>query len=484
MHKLAASITLALLVSLMACGGSSSGNSNSGDGSPSITVGPTSASIHVKEKTQLTANVQNMGNTYVSWAVQESNGGTIVPTSSGAIYTAPGNVGDYHVVVTSVADPTKSATATVNVYGEFLSLQKLVGGTNLPWSVRPFSTTFASDGTWSTSGFVDPQTCGLDPASCKPLDTNAYDIYLSTDGKKAVASIPVEGTYQGETRYFFDIVIADTTPLTINQLTHNETNTSVLIRDYSPQLSPDGTLITFEHVAPDPNSNGDSRSMIATMNVDGSNLQTLLPYDPMDETTWKNAWFPTFSPDGTKLAAEVWWNEEDGNFVDGIATMNVDGSGFKQLTESYNSTSDWCYDTMPAYASDGQKIAFTHECSLQSGGYNDMLFIMNADGTNVTQLHGAPTPDVMACQPRAFADNQIIFSSNEAAPGTDAFDMYSILPDGSKLTRITNNNLYDGFSIWWMGYNSTTAAARAVQKATPVQQRLDHLKTAREHKRK
>lgn len=49
----------------------------------------------------------------VTWAVDEGTaGGTI--TSDG-LYTAPANVGTYHVTVTSIADPTKSATAIVTV---------------------------------------------------------------------------------------------------------------------------------------------------------------------------------------------------------------------------------------------------------------------------------------------------------------------------------------------------------------------------------
>jgi hypothetical protein len=48
----------------------------------------------------------------VSWGVAEAGGGTI---TSGGMYTAPSAVGTYYVVVTSSADTTKSATATVTV---------------------------------------------------------------------------------------------------------------------------------------------------------------------------------------------------------------------------------------------------------------------------------------------------------------------------------------------------------------------------------
>ena len=51
--------------------------------------------------------------TDVTWSIQEgANGGSI--DGSGR-YTAPGNPGTFHVVATSVADGSKSATATVTV---------------------------------------------------------------------------------------------------------------------------------------------------------------------------------------------------------------------------------------------------------------------------------------------------------------------------------------------------------------------------------
>src|SRR6267142_2836010 len=51
--------------------------------------------------------------TAVTWSVQEGSAGGTVTSSGG--YTAPATSGTYHVVATSVADPSKSGTATVSV---------------------------------------------------------------------------------------------------------------------------------------------------------------------------------------------------------------------------------------------------------------------------------------------------------------------------------------------------------------------------------
>jgi Tol biopolymer transport system component len=432
----------------------------------SVSISPASANALVNQTATFTATVTNSSDGAVTWSIKEANAGTVV----NGLFKAPGSVGTYHVVATSVADPTKSATATVDVGGQFLSLQKLVAGANLPWSVTPFLTMFSSNGTWNTSGFVDQQMCGLD-ASCKPLDINAFDVYLSADGKKAVATIPAPGTYSGDSTYFWNIAIADLSTLAVTQLTHNENNQNFYTQDWTPQLSPDGKLIVFSHIGASPNT-GMNQYGIATMSTDGSNWRPVIADDS------KYADFPTFSPNGTKVAAYVSWYDPNGDgYGNGVATLNVDGSGYRQLTNGIDNSNSLCIDTMPAYTSDGKQIVFARECmDWNVGGYYDTLFIMNADGTNVTALHGQATVGIMACQPRGFANNQIVFSSNENAPGTDSFDMYSIMPDGTKLTRITDNNVYDGFSVWWMNYNTTTAAARAVQRSAPLQRRMDHLK--------
>jgi hypothetical protein len=58
----------------------------------------------------------------VTWTITETNGGTLsgltpptATTAATATYTSPVVSGTYHVVATSVADPTKSSSATVTV---------------------------------------------------------------------------------------------------------------------------------------------------------------------------------------------------------------------------------------------------------------------------------------------------------------------------------------------------------------------------------
>ena len=78
----------------------------------SVGISPTSASVVVGNTRQFTATVTGTSNTAVTWAVLESGGGTV---SASGLYTAPATAGTYRVRATSVADPTKSASATVTV---------------------------------------------------------------------------------------------------------------------------------------------------------------------------------------------------------------------------------------------------------------------------------------------------------------------------------------------------------------------------------
>jgi Tol biopolymer transport system component len=189
-------------------------------------------------------------------------------------------------------------------------------------------------------------------------------------------------------------------------------------------------------------------------------------------------WMPTYSPDGKMIAVEMAQRLGDGDY-DGIATMNADGSNVVQLTGLLDTSNYSCWDEMPAFTNDGKKIVFVRECWPDSNVTYSQLYSMNVDGTGMTAIHGSGVGGFISCQPRAFANDSVVFSSNVDSPGTDAFDMYSILPDGTKLTRITTNNLYDGFSVYWMNYNETTAVAQAYRSHSPVQQRLEHLKKLR-----
>jgi hypothetical protein len=82
-----------------------------------ITISPTTASLTASQQQQFKAVVDGTTNTSVTWSVDGTIGGNSslgVITANGA-YTAPGSPGKHTITVASVADPSKTAKASVSV---------------------------------------------------------------------------------------------------------------------------------------------------------------------------------------------------------------------------------------------------------------------------------------------------------------------------------------------------------------------------------
>jgi hypothetical protein len=100
---------LVLLVVITGCGGGGAATPTT------IRISPSGVGIDQGGTQSFTAS------TAVSWTVQEAGGGSI--TSLG-VYTAPNKSGTFHVIATSQADTTKSATAFVNVAAVAITLNQ------------------------------------------------------------------------------------------------------------------------------------------------------------------------------------------------------------------------------------------------------------------------------------------------------------------------------------------------------------------------
>jgi hypothetical protein len=94
-----------------------------------VVVTPGSTSAFGCQKATFSAAVTGTTNTAVTWSVTEVGGGTV--TAAG-VYTAPAVDGTYHVVASSVADPTARATAAVVVTTKILSVAVSPAAVDLP----------------------------------------------------------------------------------------------------------------------------------------------------------------------------------------------------------------------------------------------------------------------------------------------------------------------------------------------------------------
>ncbi len=78
-----------------------------------VVVSPKTPSLIAGGSQQFTATVTGSANTGVTWSVQEGAAGGSV--SAAGAYSAPATAGAYHVIATSLADGTKSDSATITV---------------------------------------------------------------------------------------------------------------------------------------------------------------------------------------------------------------------------------------------------------------------------------------------------------------------------------------------------------------------------------
>jgi Tol biopolymer transport system component len=183
--------------------------------------------------------------------------------------------------------------------------------------------------------------------------------------------------------------------------------------------------IVFVRYLPPPGSTS-YQDQIFTVNPDGSGLAQLT-------NTGANR-LPRWSADGTKIvfvSDRITTADADGNAE--IWIMNADGSGQTQLTFT-PSTVDNDY---PALSPDGSKIVF----SRTSGGLSN-IWVMNADGSNQQQLTNAGKDSFPVWSPDGL---KIAFASTR----TGEYEIFVMNSDGLGQTDISNNpGAFDFFPEW------------------------------------
>jgi len=171
-------------------------------------------------------------------------------------------------------------------------------------------------------------------------------------------------------------------------------------------------------------SEQNSNSEIYTMNTDGSDIRNITNNPAYDGN-------PVWSPDGSKITFE---SDRNGNRD--IFMVNADGSGLIQLTNDpandvlgpFPQPQSLGYKTPDVFSPDGNHILFAND---KSGQWK--LYVMNADGSGVTQLVQANDP--LAADGRWSPDGkQIAYSLSNASGLTQ---MIAFNSDGTNRRAIT-----------------------------------------------
>lgn len=182
---------------------------------------------------------------------------------------------------------------------------------------------------------------------------------------------------------------------------------SLLLHEYRPAWSPDGSKIAFQ-----------SGYDIWVMNSNGTGITNLTHSPALDDA-------PTWSPDGTRIA-----------FVHGVDAvelfvMNADGSAPTQVT---------FYKTLggaaahPDWSPDGQWIVFDGSAA---GALADIYFV-KPDGTQLTQVTNTPGNEH---SPSWSPDGKrIAFVKNE--------DIWTMKKDGTAMVNVTNSAIPEWNPTW------------------------------------
>ena len=185
----------------------------------------------------------------------------------------------------------------------------------------------------------------------------------------------------------------------------------------APEVSPDGTAITF--VRGNPNT-GSMQIMVMDRNGgDAGNIPQIF------------GWDPTWSPDGSQILFASGTGGAAQLFI-----VNRNGGGLHQVSNlpAIRGRSDW--------SPDGQFIV-----TYSGPAWNREVYIMNADGSNSRQL----TPSGGNSQGPSFSPDGkwVVFTAYFDNYGDDhGCEIYVIRTDGSDLRRLTNNDYCD-YQLRW-----------------------------------
>lgn len=245
-------------------------------------------------------------------------------------------------------------------------------GTRIVWDIRN-----STGGIW----LMDADGAHRKELTARPSGAPSYAFgpAFSPDGTHIAYSDYVNGSPGSNALVGIEVYVMTADGTAKKRLTRTTmdgtTQTNIVIRwSFRPAYSPDGTKIVYA-------STQSGNSEIWVMDADGTHKKQLTFNRHRNGSAGPDANFPSFSPDGTRIAFLCGWETLYGN----ICVMNANGSGRTQLTHNPDNglMKDEPSSDEPAWSPDGSSIMFdSNQYDPALGRRAAQTWVMNADGSD------------------------------------------------------------------------------------------------------
>lgn len=220
--------------------------------------------------------------------------------------------------------------------------------------------------------------------------------------------------------------------------------------EYRARWSPTGDLIAFERNTDDPPL---MRPAIFTMNPDGTDVRQVSTGDGGSD------FWPSWSPDGSTIVFAAIRREDWG-----IWAVDANGSNERMILGGTGVG----YVEDPVWSPDGSLIAFVGNLSVDDYSPDDGVYVMRADGTNVTPIADAPSIGVagdIAWQPVPSPAATLVPSPAPSPPTGELVETFVVGEDVRSVT-------YGDGSVWVAASNNNGTFGGRILRIDPVTHEL------------